>query len=770
LGQLDSQIGGTASHGGFPVRDVCQQPGKPVERGSGDPGITNYEQTSGALASELTQVFRGSGGAEADVKRYLSELDPNASEAQKKASIKNIAGLLQSRLNAIGDQYKKGMGTTADPLVLLDDHAQHVMGNLGFGGNGGATPPSGGPGSSGGPTLGGPPAVGPDARPAFNGPSSSGPLSLATGAMRTENDPRSSALIDKMVRSGATADQINAALPKDLVPITQEAVSASQVYLKNNPHYQGSFGKVTREVGNSPLTRMASTPLATVATQAANAGSAGYLDEITGGINSLAKGTPYVQERDAADIAKQAQAAGNPGSAIVGNVIGGGAAMAGAGALGIGGVAARYLGAAAPIVGDAAYGALYGSGESNGNRLGGAVVGAAGGAVGSRLGSATAGMFGRGLRGVQSEAVRYLDHAGIPMTGGQILGGVAKNVEDKLTSIPFVGEAIKNRRAEGYNAFNQAAFNQAGAPIGANVGAIGDNGLAALDRATGQAYNRALGGVNVNGNDPAFIGDMGNLVQQARNLPDPMAGNAAFTLRTRVGQGFDNAGNMTGNDFQQSVRGLRRDARAVAPLPYGHDFGQIAQGGENALEGLLQRQAPGALPQYRAANSAYRHQSTLDSVVNGAAKNQFDDAGNVVFTPAQLNAASVRNGGLFGGQRPFQELAQSGQQVLPSKVPDSGTAGRAALGLMASGLGGSAAGAATGYGVGDPSTGGDIGGGLGIAAALLNSRSGQRALTAALLRRPQIADLTGNFLVDNARYGGHLFAPGGSYLLSGAGR
>ena len=129
LGTLASQIGGTASHGLKSLNWLQNQ----AAEATGNPGPTMFKQTAGALASELTQVFRGTGGAEADVKRYLSELDVNGSQAQKEAAVKNIVDLLNSRVKAIGDQYDQGMGTTSDPLNLLNPTAKAVIQALGGG-------------------------------------------------------------------------------------------------------------------------------------------------------------------------------------------------------------------------------------------------------------------------------------------------------------------------------------------------------------------------------------------------------------------------------------------------------------------------------------------------------------------------------------------------------------------------------------------------------------------------------------------------------------
>jgi hypothetical protein len=130
LGHLDSQTDQTSSLGGFPLATSVNSAINAVKRSSGDSGVTNFDQTATALASELTQVFRGSGGAEADVKRYLDQLNSNASKEQKKEAIKNISGLLHSRTSAIGDQYNQGMGTTKDPLTLLNPEAQAVINRI----------------------------------------------------------------------------------------------------------------------------------------------------------------------------------------------------------------------------------------------------------------------------------------------------------------------------------------------------------------------------------------------------------------------------------------------------------------------------------------------------------------------------------------------------------------------------------------------------------------------------------------------------------------
>ena len=67
---------------------------------SGDPRVQDTNQTIGLLAEELTRAYRGSGGAEADINRFMSNLQASQSPAQANrlvySMVKNLAGKAQS--------------------------------------------------------------------------------------------------------------------------------------------------------------------------------------------------------------------------------------------------------------------------------------------------------------------------------------------------------------------------------------------------------------------------------------------------------------------------------------------------------------------------------------------------------------------------------------------------------------------------------------------------------------------------------------------------
>jgi hypothetical protein len=419
LGQLSSQAAGTASHSFTPYNAVSNFTAETF--GSAGPGV--YSQTAGALASELTQVFRGAGGAEADIKRELEHLTPNASMEQKQAAVRNVAGLLKSRLDALGDQYSQGIGTTAKPLQLLNPHARDayaVLSKLGVSDDDGSSPGSGSlPGGGGGaPTL-------------------------ATGAMKSESDPALKGVngrVASMLRSGASDASIRDFIAKSGAPADPSSVSAVLAFRQKNPSYKGDYSVQleNRDVPTTGWNQFASSPVGTGLYAAVDAGLGGTTDEIA---SALGGG-------DLADLnaRKQAAFAANPKSALLGQVAGTIGGMATLGAVGRGtGLAAKF--AAPQLAGDIAFGAASGAGQSNDNRLLGGTLGAAGGLGGNLLGQGAAsavgavartkaamatmnrvrGMFGSGaiprvqpISGADRTLLGAVDQAGFPNVQGQL--------------------------------------------------------------------------------------------------------------------------------------------------------------------------------------------------------------------------------------------------------------------------------------------------------------------------------------------------------------
>lgn len=79
-----------------------------------------------AVSEELAKVFRSTGMAESDVKAWEDKIDAKATPAQQKAIIDGAIELMNSRLQALGQQYNQGMGTNKDGIQLLSPTAQQA--------------------------------------------------------------------------------------------------------------------------------------------------------------------------------------------------------------------------------------------------------------------------------------------------------------------------------------------------------------------------------------------------------------------------------------------------------------------------------------------------------------------------------------------------------------------------------------------------------------------------------------------------------------------
>jgi hypothetical protein len=581
---------------------------------------------------------------------------------------------------------------------------------------------------------------------------------IATGNQRTTYDQRTSSQIDAMINAGASKGMIDAVLQKQKLPVVSaNEWGAIQKWRAQNPGKKYFGANISHTDDLNIGQRLAGSAPAAGIAHAADAATAGTLGAIT--------------DPGALD----AMEAMHPGPSLTGDIVGGVTGAAGAEA----GLAARApaaLARYAPRIADALYGGLTGfNGAQEGEGATGAAIGAGAGIAGGVIGQRLLGGLGSAARGVQNANVGYLRGQGVPLTVGQAVGGsgrlgaTIKNVEDALTSVPGVSSIVNARRMEGLGAFNQAAMRQAGAPAGIEVNTTGAQGMEQLRQGIGPAYDRALGGAQINTQDPNFLQELQQVVDAANAIP-PVNGAreaAATALDSRLMGATDpDTGIISGRGFQEAYRGLGRTSRERANSDYGHEVGQVMRQGQNVLADALDAQNPGALDAFRSANAANRNANVIAQALDKA-KNQGDE----LFTPAQVNTADAMSARRLegpmasaAGDRPFFDLARAGQEILPSKLPDSGTATR---GLVGASLIGGIGGAGVGSAFGDAGTGAQTGLGLTLLLAAGGSRPAQRAMVAALTRRPDAMRIIGNTIARNAGIGGWTGAGALTPLLVG---
>lgn len=97
----------------------------------GDPSINNAATASHAVASELMRVFRVVGASDQGVADFAEKLDVNKGPAVIKGAIKTGAKLLDGRINALQDQWKRGMQTETPFPDLLSPQSAATLEHLG---------------------------------------------------------------------------------------------------------------------------------------------------------------------------------------------------------------------------------------------------------------------------------------------------------------------------------------------------------------------------------------------------------------------------------------------------------------------------------------------------------------------------------------------------------------------------------------------------------------------------------------------------------------
>ena len=106
-----------------------------VKSETGAPEVNNFKIAAQAVSDELERAFRGTGGNLHEIQQWQERLSSSNSPAQLKDAVKTGVELLRSRIDAVNEQYKRGMGTTADVTSLLNPKALETLKKLPGGGD-----------------------------------------------------------------------------------------------------------------------------------------------------------------------------------------------------------------------------------------------------------------------------------------------------------------------------------------------------------------------------------------------------------------------------------------------------------------------------------------------------------------------------------------------------------------------------------------------------------------------------------------------------------
>lgn len=311
--------------------------------------------------------------------------------------------------------------------------------------------------------------------------------------------------------------------------------------------------------------------------------------------------------------------------------------------------------------------------------------------MGSGFGGFTGGMTGGAQKfidpvtGRSSELQSFIAQGGRP-TFGQMMGKTAAGVEDKLTSIPGLGDLIKDSQREAVNSFNKIVYNKVLEPIGETYTGdkVGHDGVRYVGDKLSQAYE--------------------NLVPNLKLVPDhelmtdlASANNAKSMMSDQAAQQFDKIvttvlpnGPLQGQSLKNLESQLTYEIGRFgkSPDPNHQMIADALSDVRTAVTNNLARSNPAQADKLNAINTGWANLVRLER----AASNTKDG----VFTPdvfanaVKATDQSTRKRDYARGTALLQDTADLGRNVIGSRYPDSGTPGRMLMSGLA--LGGASAG------------------------------------------------------------------------------
>lgn len=379
----------------------------------------------------------------------------------------------------------------------------------------------------------------------------------------------------------------------------------------------------------------------------------------------------------------QATQAAHPGQFMAGQIAGALVPVPIGKALKVGAGASRIARAGAALAPHAAQGAVYGFGSTQGNlaqRAEGAATGAATGILAGGAARAVGGKVAGILKGkTVSAPVRTLADAGIVMTPGKRGGKIARTLEEGvLGTIPFVKDIPAAAQERSISQLNVAMANKSLAPIGIKfpMGTEpGHNFNVAVQDAAYGAYDNAISGLTLKG-DEGTAKAVGSILKSSGAKVGPLGKQLDELVTLHISPLAQ--GQIGGRQVQGLMSDLRADASKFATSPNANErnLGEELWKLHGSLEGALERQNGGeAVKAFKDARSA------VANVKRFSAATAKGNAG--IATPNMFSQAMKQRG--FGvttdkvsrGEGEMLKLADAAKQVLPERLPNSGTSTRA---------------------------------------------------------------------------------------------
>ena len=314
------------------------------------------------------------------------------------------------------------------------------------------------------------------------------------------------------------------------------------------------------------------------------------------------------------------------------------------------------------------------------NAIAGGGLGAAGQGIVSGLGKVAQPITAE-LSGAAQNAVKILTEAGIPLDAAQKTGSALLNrAKTVLDSNPFTAGFEQKSISEQQSAFNKAILKT----VGADSNAATSNVMRDASKSINDKFENILSNNNV-----ALTDDIVKRIADIQISASDAEKKPIVNLANRIIKNVDENGTITGQNAYSIYKDLNRYAsNADSELAY-----QARQLRSTLLDGINNSLNDADRLALTKARTQFRNMKLIESTIDK------EGAGDI--SPSKLanvlGQKANRQSSIYGrGDQELVNLAQAGNMLLKSKIPDSGTVKRAAAWLVPDLLGSAAYGAYTG--------------------------------------------------------------------------
>ena len=291
---------------------------------------------------------------------------------------------------------------------------------------------------------------------------------------------------------------------------------------------------------------------------------------------------------------------------------------------------------------------------------------------------------------VSSES-QLLIKEGVRPTLGQMKGGAIGRTEEKMMSLPIVGDAITSARLGTIEGLNRAAMNRALTPIGKELPPninIGRQGVRYVEKELSNAYNRLL--PNITGRlDNRLRNEINTIRSMGRTLPPSRERQLSKFLEEDVIRPFTQYGRASGETIKSIESKLGDTIKRYSASTDGDQraMADALREAQAAIRRMVERVNPKYGEELAAINKGWANYA----IIRDAASRRGAKEG--VMSPANLGGASrvsdksVGKGRTAKGEALMQDLTEAGETVLSTQFPNSGTFDRAIMNTALLGAG-----------------------------------------------------------------------------------